>query len=95
MSGFPNSPAPFRPVNPWGRAMPKPSRKIAVGVPSRDELYQVHVTTETKKDIPVGPALLKEIAEGFCMAIGVEISKGHERSWSNPRVERVRVLQGV
>jgi len=63
-------------------------------MPSQDELYQVHVTV-AGKHLPVGPRLLKDVAESFCFAIGVEISAGRELHWSNPRIERVAVLKGV
>lgn len=74
---------PFKPMNPWDRAMPKPSRDMQKAQPS---LYQVHVDFEGKT-IAVGPKMQSlEMAEKFCEVIGVQIGKGLERTWSNPKI---------
>ena len=76
----------FKPLNPWGRDMPKPSR------PVRDrsiftDLYQVHVEFRgTGRVLPVGPKLTQEAAEMFCQAINVQIVHGKEKRWANPHV---------
>lgn len=75
----------FRPLNPWGRAMPKPVR------PVRDAsiftaLFQVHVELRHKpgRCIPVGPKLTQEAAEMFRIAIAAQIAHGKEKRWANP-----------
>ena len=78
----------FKPMNPWGRPMPKPSREIKKAPPS---LYQVHVElTSTGKQIPVGPKVNLELAERICEAIGVMIARGKEKTWSNPVLVETR-----
>lgn len=73
----------FKPLNPWGRPMPKPQREMQKAPPS---LFQVHVEENaTGRQIPVGPKVSDPVfAERFCEAIGVMIGRQREKSWSNP-----------
>ncbi len=80
-SGIPD----FRPVNPWGRPMPKPARKLRL--PSEiHALYQVFVETRSGRMLAVGPKLTAAAAEQFAAAIRVQIIHGKEKRWSNPSV---------
>lgn len=78
----------FKPLNPWGRSMPKPRPRFANGTnPYLEPLYQVHVElTESGKTIPVGPKWPKQAAEQFIMAINAKIAEGKERAWANPHL---------
>lgn len=86
MSGevyLPGSKIPFKPLNPWGRPMPKPSRPMASKKLAR---YQVHVETRDGQVIPVGPSATQQFAEMLCEAIGRQIGQGKEKTWSNPHI---------
>lgn len=89
MSGevfLPGSKSAFKPLNPWGRPMPKPNRAMR----RRATLYQVHVEQDGKQ-IPVGPKTDNPgMAEKFCEAIGVMIARGQEKTWSSPTVVAIR-----
>lgn len=81
---LPDSKIPFKPMNPWGRPMPKPSRTMRKApLP----LFQVFVEeTKTGKHLAVGPKMEQEQAEKFCEAIGVMIGRGLEKTWATPTV---------
>lgn len=78
----------FKPLNPWGRAMPKPPRAVRERAPMAD-LYQVNVETRDGGLLPIGPRLEKPAAEMLCIAIGNEIAAGREKFWTNPHVLQV------
>lgn len=84
-SGDPASCPGFRPLNPWGRPMPKPER------PPRPPLWQVFVKEPGGRVIPVGPQGPKETAEMFCIAIGEQIALGAERRWSSPHIVMTQI----
>lgn len=87
---------PFKPLNPWGRAMPKPKREMRSAAP--EQLYQVFVELTKpfrhpsgmvlKKGslMPVGPKWAVGFAEQFCAKIREQITLGNEKSWNNPQV---------
>lgn len=85
-SGQPNAPASeplFVPMNPWGRAMPKPPR------PERRQLYQVVIRDKGDgyREKRVGPACEgPEAANAFCLTIADQIALGRETTWESPRV---------
>lgn len=70
---FPGSKVPFRPQNPWGRAMPKVKQR------SRPPLYQVVVTMMNGKDVPFGPKIERTAADEFCGTIRQSIACGAEK----------------
>ncbi len=76
----------FKPLNPWGRAMPKPKR-----ITSREpaHLYQVMVETLAGERIPVGPAVDEVTAERCCEALSLAQLRGKDAHWSNPTVVKV------
>jgi hypothetical protein len=83
-TGNPAGAPDFKPMNPWGRPMPKPERQ------PRPELHQVHVKdAKTARIIPVGPKTERENAEMLCIAIGQQIALGAERQWREPHVVRL------
>lgn len=80
----------FKPLNPWGRPMPKiqgPSGSTELNI---EPLYQVHVELRDGKAIPVGPKMVKHMAEEFLMAINTKIVQGKEKEWANPTLLPVR-----
>jgi hypothetical protein len=82
--GIPNVPkgeTVIAPLNPWGRAMPKPERQ------PRPALWQVHVRDKHfGKVIPVAPSMGREFAEMLKIKIAEQIASGAERRWSNPHL---------
>lgn len=73
----------FKPVGPTGlRAMLRPSRPA---------LFQVWVDTPNGS-IPVGPKCPQHAAFALADAIEIEIGRGRERTWSNPRVAPIGIL---
>lgn len=85
MAGFPGSSAPFRPLNPWGRAMPKvPQRKGAVDEP----LYQIEVTNRAGKAERLGPQASYQFVEMWLIAIKTAIAMGGAQVYSEPRMVR-------
>lgn len=77
---IPGSNIPFRPVNPWGRPVPR------VAKPVRPALYQVIVTREGRGQIPFGPKMGRAAAEEFCEAIMGQIRLGAEKQLSDPHI---------
>lgn len=77
----------FRPVNPWGRPMPKVPEE-----PRRHALYQVHVKDKRRgsptcgRTIAIGPKMAKEFAEMFSLTIANQIALGAERDWESPHL---------
>ena len=78
-TGNPASTPDFRPLNPWGRPMPKPER------PERPKLYQVHVRDKRNgRTIAVGPKMAHEFTEMFRLSIAQGIASGAEKRWRDP-----------
>lgn len=77
---MPHEPAPFRPLNPWGRAMPKAKKK---GVP--DPLYSVRADTVDGETIDISPKFGgedgREAAERICEAANTAIVKRIRTEW--------------
>jgi hypothetical protein len=74
-------PAPFKPLNPYGRAMPKVARA------SREPLYQLCVkVVDTGKLIRVGPMIGKDAAEQFLFTLNKTIAAGLEKQWAEPHL---------
>jgi len=67
----------FKPLNPWGRAMPKAPD------PLRQTLYQVCVKTAEGKMVRIGPMMLEDMARSFLAEITKAILDGREKSWSD------------
>lgn len=83
MSGFPDSPAPFRPMNPWGRPMPKVKRS-----PLREPLYQVFVEMRGEKEAqPISPAMNINAAAAIQSAAFKAIDAGVRKDWANPHIK--------
>lgn len=81
-AGFPD----YKPLNPWGRAMPRPKAR------PKPEFYQVVVETagrDGKEMLPVGPRASREFCQPLCTAIESEIAAGRETTWKNPCIVRV------
>jgi hypothetical protein len=78
------APKDYRPLNPWGRPMPKAERN-----PLHTELWGVVVETRGGSPLRVGPAVAKPIAEELLAAINLQIAKGAELAWSNPSLVKV------
>lgn len=49
-------------------------------------LYQVRVETRDGREIAVGPKVIKDVADQFCLTVRQQIVAGREKSWSNPHV---------
>ncbi len=79
---FPGSAEPFRPLNPWGRPVPRSNRE------PRPPLYQV-VVTRRGKEIPFGPKMEKRFVDEFHAAIVQAIRVGAERELSSPHIVAV------
>jgi hypothetical protein len=78
-AGFPD----FVPLNPWGRAMPKPAQ------PPRPPVSQVVVRDmrDGGKELRVGPKWCGvEGAAMLCQTIEQEIAAGREKRWRDPVV---------
>jgi hypothetical protein len=74
----------FKPLNPWGRPMPKRER------PPPPPLHQVVVKENASGVLtPVSPRMPKEHCEAFCEAISLQIVAGAEKRWSDPHVVKV------
>lgn len=79
-SGQPAGIPDFKPVNPWGRAMPKPPR------PPREALYQLVVTRAGRGQIRFGPQAGKAFIDEFAAAVRSAILLGVEKELSDPHV---------
>lgn len=73
--GFPD----FKPMNPWGRAMPKPVRQ------PRPDLYQI-VVRRHGVEIRFGPAMIKDCVDQLVTAIETSIRLGVEKELSEPHI---------
>ena len=90
-SGLPNGIPDFRPINPWGRAMPKPARPYR-DKPLHHALYQVFVDTR-KGTIPVGPRWSEELAGAFAETINKAVALGAEKEWGRAHVRLVKAAE--
>jgi hypothetical protein len=74
------SEAPFRPLNPWGRAMPKVKKRAAP-----DALYQVRVDTAAGETLDISPKFQgddgKTVCEQLCEAANTSIIKRIRPEW--------------
>lgn len=77
---FPDSPAPFRPVNPWGRAVPRVNKTV------RQPLYQLVVTRKGRGEIRFGPQMELQFVQEFYEAVLKQIRSGREKDLTNPHV---------
>lgn len=83
-SGNPAGAPDFRPLNPWGRPMPKPDREPL------PPLYQVFAhDRRLGRIIPVSPKMGKEFCEAICMTIARRVGSGDWKNWSNPHVVKL------
>lgn len=78
----PGSKEPFRPVNPWGRDMPKVKR------PQREPLFQLIVKRRGWGMIPFGPKMKKDAVDQLYEAVSAAIRVGVEKELTDPHVVR-------
>lgn len=79
-AGFPG----YRPLNPWGRPMPKSKPKP----PPPDR--QVFVTTRDNRIIPIGPKVSDDaILQPLVRRIEEAIAAGLERDWRDPHIVKL------
>lgn len=81
--------APFKPLNPWGRAMPAATNRAA------DQfLYQVFAEIEDQPDVPIsmklGGADGLKAAEMLAEAANVAIIKRKRPEWINAYIHRTQ-----
>lgn len=79
---FPGSSEPFRPVNPWGRTVPK------VEKPVREPLYQLRVKRHGK-EIGFGPKMVRGAVDELYEAVLAGIRVGVEKELTDPHVVKV------
>ena len=77
---IPGSKDPFRPVNPWGRPMPRVSK------PVRPALYQVVATRKGFGEQRLGPKMEKQYVLHLYDAIEEAIRSGKEKDLTNLHV---------
>ncbi len=70
-AGFPG----YKPVNPWGRAMPKPKRAYRQK-PIREELFQVVMEYRDGRREPLGPAANQDFIGTLAEGINAQIALG-------------------
>lgn len=89
----PDSPAPFVPMNPWGRAMPKVTPPGGARAAMQEQLYQCFVTEKRNGGrrvlIAVGPRICEDLCRNLCQSLGEKIARGEIRDWSEPHVMKV------
>ena len=78
-AGFPG----YKPLNPWGRPMPKYAPKPKL------ERYQVFVELPDHGLLGVGPKGPEDFLRPFCRSIEEQIALGKERHWRNPHIVRL------
>ncbi len=78
---IPGSTIPFKPVNPWGRAMPKPTR------PDRPPLFQL-VVRRDGKETRIGPMAPKDFIQQLYEAVDAAIRVGVEKDFTDPHIVR-------
>jgi hypothetical protein len=77
-AGFPD----YRPLNPWGRPMPRTGRK------PRPQLWQI-VLRRHGKEVPFGPKMPKEVLEPFFKTVELGIRTGQHPELSSPHMVMV------
>lgn len=77
---FPGSDKPFRPLNPWGRAVPKATR------PEREPLYQLVVKRAGRGEIPFGPKMHRRFIDELYATVDGAIRSGVEKELSDPHI---------
>lgn len=77
-AGFPD----FVPMNPWGRAMPKPAARVRPPVSQVVVRDLRHGGRETR----LGPKAATQWVEMWCQAIREQIALGRETRWADPQV---------
>ena len=85
---FPGSNEPFRPINPWGRTPPKVKQR------ELPQLWQVFVTRKGK-EIPFGPKMPKELADGFFDVVLAGVRTGAHPDLKNPYMAKVGSVHGA
>lgn len=76
-AGFPG----YRPMNPWGRAMPKPVRQ------PREALWQIVVKMPGGKREPIGPRMAKDAVESMLYEMNkAAIETGGKVWWAEPEI---------
>lgn len=79
-------PRDFKPMNPWGRPMPKLSKNFLEKNEAR-KLYQVWVDDREGRASPLGPKVIKVVADEFLVAIKKAIiNEGPRSAVVNPRL---------
>ena len=91
-SGNPNGFPDFKPLNPHGRPMPKPSRPILhperEGKPANMKLYQIWADdAHFGKRVPLSVKAPKDFLEPSMYALNKLIIEGLERRWTNPSLD--------
>lgn len=82
-SGMPNGIPDFRPINPYGRAMPKPTRPYR---PLRPALYQVEIDLRGGGTKRIGPQWAEEMAGSLAETINKALLVRPMDDWGRARV---------
>ena len=88
-SGSPNGIPDFRPINPWGRAMPKPTRPYREK-PISHALYQVEIDLRRGGKKRVGPQWAEEMAGSLAETINRALILRPDDEWGRARVVLVK-----
>ncbi|TAL03705.1 MAG: hypothetical protein EPO08_03440 [Rhodospirillaceae bacterium] len=72
----------FKPMNPWGRAMPAPARA------PRPPLYQLVVTRAGRGQTPIGPKMQRQYVDALFDVVDGAIRSGAEKEFSDPHIVR-------
>jgi hypothetical protein len=81
---IPGSKDPFRPVNPWGRDMPKSLRR-----PDRPPLYQLVVKRVGHGEIRFGPKMIFDAVAQLHRDVETAIRLGVEKELTEPHIIKV------
>lgn len=78
------TPPDFKPLNPWGRRMPKLTKNFT---DEPRKLYQVWVDDRDGKAMALGPKVIRAVADEFLATVNkVIIHEGPRATWANPRL---------
>ena len=87
---MPADPPPFKPLNPWGRPMPKVKRRPV------HHLYQVFVETADGEHIPISPKMGgedgHEAAGQICEGANTAILKRVRPEWLNAYLKKFELV---
>jgi hypothetical protein len=83
---------PFSPINPWGRKAAMPAGWKS---PLERRLYQVWVDDSEKGEIPVGPAMGKDVIDDLHATINLSIKSGRITGWANPTIKPLPLQMAV